>query len=54
MKPSGYAILTALLVVGMCSTIQHNQLRHQQDGYVPAGDRLQASCEALQASCIKK
>lgn len=54
MKAKGVAILTALLVVGMCSTMQINQLKHQQDGYVPAGDRLQASCEALQASCIKK
>lgn len=54
MKPQGIAILTALLFVGMCSTTQMLQLHHQQDGYVPAGDRLQASCEALQASCIEK
>ena len=54
MKPQGIAILTALLFVGMCSTMQINQARHQEDGYVPAGDHLQASCEALQASCIKK
>ena len=54
MKPSGVAILTALLFVGMCSTMQINQAKHQEHGYVPAGDRLQASCPALQASCLEK
>ena len=47
MKPQGIAILTALLLVGMCSTMQMNQLRHQETGYVPEGDRPSQSEEFL-------
>lgn len=47
MKPAGVAILTALLFVGMCSTMQMNQLKHQDTGYVPQGDRPSQSEEFL-------
>ena len=40
MKATGFAMLTALLFVGMCSTMQLNQERHQLEGYTPAGDRV--------------
>ncbi len=45
MKPSSMAILTALLVVGMCSTMQINQAKYQEEGYVPEGDRPSQSEE---------
>ena len=47
MKPAGIAMLTALLLVGMCSTMQMNQLNHQDTGYVPQGDRPPQSEEFL-------
>ncbi len=47
MKPQGIAILTALLLVGMCSTMQINQAKHQETGYVPQGDRPAQSEEFL-------
>lgn len=47
MKSQGIAILTALLLVGMCSTMQMNQLKHQDTGYVPQDDRPAQSEEFL-------
>lgn len=40
MKASGIAVLSALLLVGFCSTTQLNQERHQLEGYIPSEDRV--------------
>ena len=43
MKPAGYMLLTALLFVSMCTTMQRKSAIDWEQGYVPAGQVEESS-----------